>query len=150
METLSQRLRRLRTERGLSQTELATRSGVQQTVISRMERTEMARPTMRVLEMLAPPLGVSAHELANGQQIIGWAEALSAAKAAHSEIEDEYWEAATRAAPFFFSGKATPEVPYRIARMAMDLRVDLEHRPAKALDGEHSDGANLRSSSRSG
>jgi len=57
-ETIGQRLRRLRHERGLSQRELAS-PGVSYAYISRIE-AGARRPSVKALRMLAKKLGVSA------------------------------------------------------------------------------------------
>jgi len=66
-ETIGQRLRRLRLERGLSQRELAER-GVSYAYISRIEGGAR-RPSVKALRMLARKLGVSADYLETGSEI---------------------------------------------------------------------------------
>jgi transcriptional regulator with XRE-family HTH domain len=66
-ETIGQRLRRLRHERGLSQRELASR-GVSYAYISRIE-AGARRPSVKALRMLARKLGVSADYLETGSEI---------------------------------------------------------------------------------
>jgi transcriptional regulator with XRE-family HTH domain len=66
-ETIGQRLRRLRHERGLSQRELAS-PGVSYAYISRIE-AGARRPSVKALRMLARKLGVSADYLETGSQI---------------------------------------------------------------------------------
>ncbi len=72
-ETIGQRLRRLRLERGLSQRELSS-PGVSYAYISRIE-AGARRPSVKALRMLAQKLGVAAEYLETGSQITG-AEAL--------------------------------------------------------------------------
>src|SRR3954466_14326731 len=66
VETVGQRLRRLRHERGLSQRELAS-PGVSYAYISRIE-AGFRRPSVKALRKLAPKLGVSVHWLETGRQ----------------------------------------------------------------------------------
>jgi len=66
-ETIGQRLRRLRHERGLSQRELAS-PGVSYAYISRIE-AGARRPSVKALRMLAKKLGVSADYLETGSEI---------------------------------------------------------------------------------
>ena len=66
-ETIGQRLRRLRHERGLSQRELAG-PGVSYAYISRIE-AGARRPSVKALRMLARKLGVSADYLETGSEI---------------------------------------------------------------------------------
>ncbi|MFL5921347.1 MAG: helix-turn-helix domain-containing protein [Gaiellaceae bacterium] len=66
-ETVGQRLRRLRHDRGLSQRELAS-PGVSYAYISRIE-AGARRPSVKALRMLARELGVSADYLETGSEI---------------------------------------------------------------------------------
>ena len=66
-ETIGQRLRRLRHERGLSQRELSS-PGVSYAYISRIE-AGARRPSVKALRMLARKLGVSADYLETGSEI---------------------------------------------------------------------------------
>jgi tetratricopeptide (TPR) repeat protein len=66
-ETIGQRLRRLRRERGLSQRQLAS-PGVSYAYISRIEGGAR-RPSVKALRMLARKLGVSADYLETGSEI---------------------------------------------------------------------------------
>jgi tetratricopeptide (TPR) repeat protein len=66
-ETIGQRLRRLRHERGLSQRELAS-PGVSYAYISRIE-AGARRPSVKALRMLARKLGVSADYLETGSEL---------------------------------------------------------------------------------
>jgi transcriptional regulator with XRE-family HTH domain len=65
-ETIGARLRRLRSERGLSQRALASR-GITHAYISRIEKEERV-PSMKALRMLAPRLGVSVDYLETGTE----------------------------------------------------------------------------------
>lgn len=56
--TLSNNLKRYRAERGISQERLALESGVDRTVVSRLER-RLINPTLLILSKLALCLGVS-------------------------------------------------------------------------------------------
>src|SRR6266487_6239993 len=67
VETVGQRLRRLRQENGLSQRDLAER-GVSYAYISRIE-AGARRPSVKALRMLARKLGVSADYLETGSEI---------------------------------------------------------------------------------
>jgi transcriptional regulator with XRE-family HTH domain len=71
-ESVGERLRRLRTERGLSQRDLSS-PGVSYAYISRIE-AGARRPSVKALRMLAEKLGVTADYLETGSQI-GDAEA---------------------------------------------------------------------------
>jgi transcriptional regulator with XRE-family HTH domain len=64
-EKIGQRLRRLRTERGLSQRELAS-PGVSYAYVSRIE-AGMRIPSMKALRQLASKLGVTVEHLETGQ-----------------------------------------------------------------------------------
>src|SRR5438094_10573862 len=66
-ETIGQRLRRLRLERGFSQRDLAEK-GVSYAYISRIEGGAR-RPSVKVLRMLARKLGVTADYLETGSEI---------------------------------------------------------------------------------
>ncbi len=66
-ETIGQRLRRLRHERGMSQRELAG-PGVSYAYISRIE-AGARRPSVKALRMLARKLGISADYLETGSEI---------------------------------------------------------------------------------
>jgi tetratricopeptide (TPR) repeat protein len=66
-ETIGQRLRRLRAERGLSQRELSA-PGVSYAYISRIE-AGARRPSVKALRLLARKLGVSAEYLETGSEI---------------------------------------------------------------------------------
>jgi transcriptional regulator with XRE-family HTH domain len=67
VETVGQRLRRLRHERGLSQRELAS-PGVSYAYISRIE-AGARRPSVKALRRLAPKLGVSVEYLETGRDL---------------------------------------------------------------------------------
>src|SRR5438105_5625875 len=67
VETVGQRLRRLRRERGLSQRELAS-PGVSYAYISRIE-AGARRPSVKALRRLAPKLGVSVKYLETGRDL---------------------------------------------------------------------------------
>src|SRR3712207_5333872 len=66
-ETVGQRLRRLRNERGLSQRELAS-PGVSYAYISRIE-AGTRQPSVKALRMLARRLGVTADYLETGSEV---------------------------------------------------------------------------------
>jgi tetratricopeptide (TPR) repeat protein len=66
-ETIGQRLRRLRLERGLSQRELSS-PGVSYAYISRIE-AGARRPSVKALRMLAPKLGISVEYLETGRDL---------------------------------------------------------------------------------
>jgi transcriptional regulator with XRE-family HTH domain len=66
-ETIGQRLRRLRLDRGLSQREIAM-PGVSYAYISRIEGGQR-QPSLQALRLLAPRLGVSAEELETGRRV---------------------------------------------------------------------------------
>lgn len=65
-ETIGQRLRRLRTERGLSQRDLQVK-GVSYAYISRIE-ADARSPSVKALRKLAPLLGVTAEYLEFGEE----------------------------------------------------------------------------------
>src|ERR687885_1168323 len=67
METIGQRLKRLRLERGLSQRELAAQ-GVSYAYISRIE-AGTPQPSVKALRTLARKLGVTADYLETGRDI---------------------------------------------------------------------------------
>lgn len=67
IETIGERLRRLRHERGMSQRELSS-PGVSYAYISRIE-AGARRPSVKALRMLAKKLGVSADYLETGSEI---------------------------------------------------------------------------------
>lgn len=69
-ETIGQRLRRLRSARGLSQRELSTEH-VSYAYISRIE-AGARRPSVKALRELAPKLGVSVHYLETGSDDPLW------------------------------------------------------------------------------
>jgi transcriptional regulator with XRE-family HTH domain len=59
---LGQRIREIRKERGMNQTELAEKAGISLITISRIERGERD-PHVRTLAQIARGLGVPAYEL---------------------------------------------------------------------------------------
>ena len=61
-------LRRLRAERGWSQTQAAKQAEIAQTVVSRLERGELTNPTTRVLSGLANAYGVPVGMLLDASQ----------------------------------------------------------------------------------
>lgn|SRR6056297_3308929 len=63
--SFAQRLKKARTDKGLSQTELAKQVGIHYTQIGRYE-TKGAQPSADVLSKLANALGVSSDFLTNG------------------------------------------------------------------------------------
>ena len=67
MENLTQEfgrtLRRLRTEKQLTQEELAQRSGVDYKYLQKLEGQNPSSPTLLILEKLAKGLGISLSEL---------------------------------------------------------------------------------------
>ena len=73
--TIGERIQRLRTQRGLSQADLAERSGVGQSLLSRIERGSRPNPTADILRRLAKTLGcttdylVGMHEDEKSQQV---------------------------------------------------------------------------------
>ncbi|TML40969.1 MAG: helix-turn-helix transcriptional regulator, partial [Actinobacteria bacterium] len=67
VETVGQRLRRLRQENGLSQRDLAS-PGVSYAYISRIE-AGARRPSVKALRQLAPKLGVSVEYLETGRDL---------------------------------------------------------------------------------
>ena len=78
-ETLAQALSRLRSEVGLSLRQLQDRTGIDRSVISRIESGEVKKPTPETLQKLAVALGVKASRLytATGYKVTE-AEALPA------------------------------------------------------------------------
>ena len=62
MQTFGARLKRIRKERGLSQGQLAKKSGVYQQAIGAYERNQMS-PTLKSIEWLCGALGLTASEL---------------------------------------------------------------------------------------
>lgn len=72
-ETVGERLRRLRIERGLSQRELAA-PGVTYAYISRIEAGTRT-PSVKALRRVAPRLGVSVDYLETGVDLLRLAEA---------------------------------------------------------------------------
>jgi transcriptional regulator with XRE-family HTH domain len=62
--TMGEKIYRARTQRRLSQAELAERTGVTQAAISRLESGEQDNPTATVLRKLAITLGMSMDYLA--------------------------------------------------------------------------------------
>jgi transcriptional regulator with XRE-family HTH domain len=61
------RLRKARKDAGLTQADLAARSGVEQVTISKYEIGAVAEPSASRIAALAPPLGVSIEWLATGR-----------------------------------------------------------------------------------
>lgn len=61
--TFGELIKMLRTERGLSQRELADKSGVSNAEISRMESGERKKPSPGILKALSPYLDISYEEL---------------------------------------------------------------------------------------
>src|SRR5262245_39039653 len=80
-ETIGQRLRRLRLERGLSQRELAS-PGVSYAYISRIE-AGTRQPSVKALRKLAGKLGISADYLETGSQL----DAAAAGELRLSDVE---------------------------------------------------------------
>jgi transcriptional regulator with XRE-family HTH domain len=86
-ETIGTRLRRLRTEAGLSQRELAE-PGVSYAYISRVENGQR-RPSTRALRLLAPKLGITADELEFGEAGIKGNPTFRALQRRIVQLEDE-------------------------------------------------------------
>jgi transcriptional regulator with XRE-family HTH domain len=112
-ETIGQRLRRLRHERGLSQRELAG-PGVSYAYISRIEGGAR-RPSVKALRMLARKLGVSADFLETGSEIRDTDE---------RELQI-----------------ADAELELRLAEVTDEAETKLEHLRAAALDAGDAVGA---------
>ena len=68
METTGERIKRLRTAAGLSQVQLAERSGVPQGAISHYEADDY-EPSLSSVRKLAPALGVEVGYLVNGGRL---------------------------------------------------------------------------------
>jgi transcriptional regulator with XRE-family HTH domain len=58
--TMGQRIKRLRERRGWDQSELATRAGVKQSILSRIEGGSRTNPTADIVRRLARALGCTA------------------------------------------------------------------------------------------
>jgi transcriptional regulator with XRE-family HTH domain len=63
MLPIAKRLEELRTERGLTQAELADKAGVRRATVSDWENEQRKRPVFDVLEKLAKALGVEPGDL---------------------------------------------------------------------------------------
>jgi transcriptional regulator with XRE-family HTH domain len=63
IESLGQRLKRLREAAGLSQQDLAVRAGLSVSVVSQIEQGRKADPRMTTVLFLAEALGVGVQEL---------------------------------------------------------------------------------------
>lgn len=74
MESLGPRIRRLRTEQGLSLSELARLSGVSKGYLSQVERSPQARPSAATLFAVARALGTSVSDLFEGSDAVGGGE----------------------------------------------------------------------------
>lgn len=61
--TFGEYVKKLRTERGLSQRELSEKSGVSTAALSRIESGERQNTSLRVIKAIAPFLGISYEEL---------------------------------------------------------------------------------------
>ena len=70
MEPLGARIRRLRTEQGLSLSELARLSGVSKGYLSQVERSPQARPSAATLFAVARALGTSVSDLFDGSDAL--------------------------------------------------------------------------------
>lgn len=67
-ETVGERIRRLRTARGLTQRDLAASGRVSDAYVSRIERGQR-QPSIKALRAIAAKLGVSAHYLETGEEV---------------------------------------------------------------------------------
>ncbi len=67
--SLGERVRRLRAEQALSQTELAVKAGVTKLTVSRIER-DVKFPQPKTLRNLAEALGVRPAELADPDEVM--------------------------------------------------------------------------------
>lgn len=76
--TFGQRLRQLRQLCGMSQTELAERTGLSKSYISDLERDVRGAPTAPTLEVLADALAVTVDELLGRAELPGEIRALMA------------------------------------------------------------------------
>lgn len=63
------RIRQLREERGLTQTELARKSGLAQPTLSELERGSKTNPSLKVLRRLADALGIDVADLIKEEAI---------------------------------------------------------------------------------
>lgn len=61
--TFGEYVKRLRSEKQLSQRDLAEKSGVSNAEISRLESGERKKPSPNVIKAIAPPLGISYEDL---------------------------------------------------------------------------------------
>lgn len=85
--TFAENLRRRRIEHFLSQGELARRSGIHPTTITRLE-TGFRAPSMRTVRILAAALGVEPHELGSPDEVAERSRYRQRAPAAQSKDED--------------------------------------------------------------
>lgn len=76
MESLGARIRRLRTEQGLSLSQLARLSGVSKGYLSQVERSPHARPSAATFFAVARALGTSVADLFEGTSDAAEVEAL--------------------------------------------------------------------------
>jgi transcriptional regulator with XRE-family HTH domain len=67
--SLGERVRRLRTERALSQTELAVAAGVTKLTVSRLER-DVKFPHPKTLRSIAQALGVQPSDLIDADEVM--------------------------------------------------------------------------------
>ncbi len=133
-ETIGERLRRLRTERGLSQRELSS-PGVSYAYISRIE-AGARRPSVKALRMLARKLGVSAEFLETGSEL-GAGEAREL-RLADAELRlrldgDSDEAAATLRAILDDSITAGDALAATRARIALGLAAHAAGRPDEAI-----------------
>jgi transcriptional regulator with XRE-family HTH domain len=60
---LGQAIKRLRTQRGLTQAQLAERAGISQPYLSQLEAGTKGRPAVQIVQTLAKALGVKIDDL---------------------------------------------------------------------------------------
>lgn len=68
MQHISDNIKRIRNEAGLSQQELADRAGISKSQIWRLEKGEQKNPTLETLIPISKALGVSLDEIVFGEE----------------------------------------------------------------------------------
>ncbi|WP_429065842.1 helix-turn-helix domain-containing protein [Aeromonas veronii] len=68
MQHISDNIKRIRNEAGLSQQELADRAGISKSQIWRLEKGEQKNPTLETLIPISTALGVSLDEIVFGEE----------------------------------------------------------------------------------
>lgn len=141
--TIGERIRDLRSERGVSQEALAEAAGVAQSAISKLERNQVDDPGVMMLSGIAGHLGVTLNELVGDARLPGAKRAAKSQSAAEASAPLDQAGALQRIAAILGEppegAELTPILPtlHALASEVAALRADL--RETQSLAAQTSD-----------